>query len=563
VSDNQPLSQPASKRLDSWKEIASHFQRDVRTVQRWEKEEGLPVHRKVHSRLASIYAYESELDAWWSQGHSGALSDAAQMQDPQRVMLAVLPLTNLSGDPEQEYFSDGLTEEFIAQLSRLDPGRLGVIARHTAMKYKGSTKGISQIARELGVKYLLDGTVRRALGRARITVALIQVPEQTNLWTKSYDRDLSDLLTLETEVARSISDEIAVKVSMAERARLGRVVRIDPDAHNSYLLGRYFWNRRTADGIKRAMRHFQETIERDPGYAPAHAGLADCYALLASVRLGMVAPNEAMPKSKAAAQQAIELDPMLAEAHASLGYAALWYDWDWPGAERSLKRALELDPTYAPALQWNSYYLETVGRLDESVAGIKRALELDPLSLRLRTTLGSLLYFERQYDLVIEESREALAMDPNFVLAYFNLGRAYSQKGMHREAIADLKVARELSRESPAMTMQLGYAYAMAGKKDDAKQMLNSLARLARKTYVPAFYSGAIYTGLGDKEQAFRWLRRAYLERCDYMVHLPKEPATDPLLSDPRFAALVPRPGVSPDAGSSRPQSEKKSEPKE
>jgi tetratricopeptide (TPR) repeat protein len=309
------------------------------------------------------------------------------------------------------------------------------------------------------------------------------------------------------------------------------------------MLGRYFWNRRNADGIKRAIRHFEETIARDPRYAAAHAGLADCFALLASVRLGMLAPNEAMPKARAAATRAVELDPMLAEAHASLGYAQLWYDWDWPAAEGSLQRAVELDPTYAPALQWYSYYLETVGRLDQSIAGIKRALELDPLSLRLRTTLGSLLYFERQYDLVIQESRQTLAMDPGFVLAYFNLGRAYSQKGMHREAIRDLKVARELSGESPAMTMQLGYAYAMAGRKDEARQMLNALARLARKAYVPALYSSAIHTGLRDQVQAFRWLRRAYQERCDYLVHLPQEPATDVLRSDPRFAALVPRPG--------------------
>jgi TolB-like protein len=541
MSGKEQASLLSSRRLDSWKEIASYFQRDVRTVQRWERLEGLPVHRKVHSRLASIYAYESELDAWWKRGQSAVVSasDAKVTRPP---MLAVLPLTNLSGDPDQEYFSDGLTEEFIAQLSRLAPDRLGVIARHTAMQYKRSGKGLNQIARELGVKYFLDGSVRRAEGRVRITVALINAALQTNLWTRSYDRDLSDLLALQTEVARSIADEIALGVTIAERAPAGHATAIDPDAYNSYLRGRYFWNRRNVDGVRRAMRHFDDTIKGDPRYAPAHAGLSDCYALLASVRLGMLPPNQAMPKAKAAAQRAIELDPMLGEGHASLGYAQLWYDWDWPAAARSLKRALELNPAYAPARQWYSYYLETIDRLDESIGEIKRALELDPLSLRLRTTLASLLYFERRYNSVIEESREVLAMEPGFVLAYFNLGRAYSQTGMHREAIAELKQARELSGESPAMTMQLGYAYAMAGKKAEARQMLAALDKVARKGYVPAFYAGAIYTGLRDNEQAFRWLRRAYDERSDYMVHLPKEPATDPLRSDPRFDALVPRP---------------------
>ncbi len=532
------------ERLESWKEIAAYLKRDVRTVQRWEKSERLPVHRRPHDKLATVYAYKPELDAWWGEGRidlSQALTEPGASEE-RRPMLAVLPLTNLSGDPEQEYFSDGLTEEFIAQLGRLDPSRLGVIARGSAMRYKQSTKGLDQIARELGVSYVLDGSVRRDQDRVRISVALIRAAEQTHLWTESYDRDLRDILTLQTEVARSVSNEIAVKVSAAEQARLARSARIDPGAYNSYLSGRHFWNRRTADAIPKAMRYFEETIARDPSYAPAHTGLADCYALLASVRLGLLAPIEAIPKSKAAAKKALELDPTLCEAHASLGYAELWYDWNWPAAERSLKRALELNPTYAPARQWYSYYLETVDRLADSIAEIKRALELDPLSLRLRTTLGSLLYFERQYDLVIEESRKALEMDPGYVVAYFNLGRAYSQKKMHRQAIAELKKARELSGESPAMTMQLGYAYAVAGKKAEAKNMLDFLAKLARKTYVPSFYSAAIHTGLGDKEQAFRWLKRAYDERCDYLVHLPKEAATDALRSDPRFAAIVPRP---------------------
>lgn len=542
-------SKLANRRFDSWKEIASHFQRDVRTAQRWEKEEGLPVHRKVHSKLSSIFAYEVELDAWWARGHTfESFAAEPSAKSTERPMLVVLPLRNLSGDPEQEYFSDGFSEELIGQLSRLEPEHLGVIARGSAMKYKQSAKGLDQIARELGARYVLEGSVRRDRGRVRIAVALIKAAEQSNLWTASYDRDLSDILALQTEVAIAVAGEIVAKVSSAERARLGRAGKVNPEAYNAYLLGRYFWNRRTVDGINRAMRHFEESIAHDSHHAAAHAGLADCLSLLASVRLGMLAPNEAMPRAKAAATRALELNPLLAEAHAALGYAALWYDWDWPAADRLLKRALELNPTSASARQWHSYYLYTIDQLDEAITEIKRALELDPLSLQLRTTLSSLLYFERQYDVVIEQSKVALEMEPSLVLAYFNLGRAYSQSKMHRQAIAELLKARELSGESPAMTMQLGYAYAMAGKKVEAKRMIDDLARLARKTYVPAFYSGAIYTGLRDKDLAFRWLKRAYDERCDYMVHLPKEPATDPLRSDPRFDALVPRPGPKPAA---------------
>lgn len=542
-------SKVADRRLNSWKEIASHFQRDVRTVQRWEKEEGLPVHRKVHSKLSSIFAYESELDGWWDRGHTfeGMVLEP-HAENLQRPMLVVLPLRNLSGDPEQEYFSDGFSEELIGQLSRLDPDHLGVIARGSAMKCKQSAKGIDQIARELGARYVLEGSVRRDRGRVRIAVALIGASEQSNLWTASYDRDLSGILALQTEVAIAVASEIVAKVSSVERACVARVAKVNPEAYNAYLLGRYFWNRRTVDGINRAMRHFEESIACDPSYAAAHAGLADCLSFLASVRLGMLAPNDAMPRAKAAAAKALELNPMLAEAHAALGYAALWYDWDWPSADRLLKRALELNPTYASARQWYSYYLYTTDRLDEAIAEIKRALELDPLSLQLRTTLSSLLYFERQYDVVIAQSKLALEMEPSLVLAYFNLGRAYSHSKMHRQAIADLRKARALSGESPAMTMQLGYAYAMAGKKSEAKDMISDLARLARRTYVPSFYTGAIHTGLRDKDRAFHWLRRAYVERCDYMVHLPKEPATDPLRSDPRFDALVPRPGSKPDA---------------
>jgi TolB-like protein/cytochrome c-type biogenesis protein CcmH/NrfG len=543
MSGNQTTGKPPGRRLNSWKEIAAFLQKDVRTVQRWEKNERLPVHRKPHDKLSSVYAYESELEDWWGQG-SHPLSSIAAVSGTTpsgRTSLAVLPLRNLSGDPEQEYFSDGLTEELIGQLARIDPERLGIIARASAMKYKQSSKGISQIARELGVTYLLEGSVRRDGDRVRISAALIRASDQTSLWTDAYDRDLRDILKLQAEVAESVAKEIALKISRGERARLARSGQVDPEAFSVYLRGRYLWNRRTPEAIQKAIQCFQESITRAPGYAPAHAGIADCYSVLTMAHLGVMPPTEGMPHAIAAAERALQLDPELSEAYASLGNARLWYEYDWPAAESCFKRALELNPAYASALQWHSSYLQTVDRIDESLAELGRALEVDPFSLVIRSAVAATLYLERRYQQVIEESQRIVELDPTFVTVYFNLGRAYTQMKRHREAIAELKKARELSGESPAMTMQLGYAYAMAGKAAEAKKMLASLARLARKRYVPSFYWVAIHTGLGDIQKALEYLKKARAERCDYLVYLPKEPAADPIRNTLEFAQLVPR----------------------
>ncbi|MFZ0659020.1 MAG: hypothetical protein WAM05_09895 [Candidatus Binataceae bacterium] len=534
----------AGKRLNSWKEIAAHLQKDVRTVQRWEKNEGLPVHRKLHDKLSSVYAYELELDAWWNEGsHPQSALIAERYAGPnRRPTLVVLPLRNLSGNPEQDYFSDGMTEELIGELGRIDPNQLAVIAHASAMRYKASTKAIGRIAQELGVDYVIEGSVRRDGDRVRISVALIRAAEQTNAWSQAYDRELRLILDLQAEVARAVAKEIALRISVAEHLRLTRSRAVDPEAYSAHLHGRHFWNRRSADALTLAIRYFQDAVERDSAYAPAHAGLADCYATLSSIHVGALRPTEAMPKAIAAAGKALELDPSLGEAHASLGHAHLWYEWDWKAAERSFQRAIELNPSYATAHQWYAGYLQTLDRVGECVAEYAEALAVDPLSMVGRAAREGSLYLERQYDQVIAESGRTLELDPGFVLAYFNLGRAYTQKRQHREAIAELKHAYELSGESPAMTMQLGYAYAMAGKKTDAKKMLDALARLARKRCVPAFYSAAIHAGLRDKKQALVWLKKAHDERCDYLIHLPKEPAADLLRSESGFDELVPRP---------------------
>ncbi len=527
----------AGRRLDSWKEIAAFLRKDVRTVQRWEKNEGLPVHRKPHDKLSSVYAYEAELERWWNTG-SHPDGERPASAGARRAMLAVLPLRNLSDDREQDYFSEGLTEELIGQLSRISPEHLGVIAHASAMAYQRSEKTIRQIARELGVDNVLEGSVRREGERVRISVALVRAADQTHAWSEVYDREIRHILEVQTEVARAVAGEIAVRVSPHAGVRQ----LLDPAAYNAYLRGRFFWNRRTPDSIARAIACFEEAVALDSSYARAYAGLADCHAMLSSIHIASSAPVDAMPKAIAAATRALKLDPELAEAHATLGHARLWYEWDWPGAAAAFARALELNPAYAPARQWYASYLQTIDRIDESLSELKRMLELDPLSLIARSAFEGVLYLERRYAEVVAESTRTLELDPAFVVSYFNLGRAHSHMGMHRDAIAELRRAHQLSNESPAMTMQLGYAYARAGKKSDARKMLAMLSEQARKRYVPAFHSAAILTGLGDIEHALDWLMKAREERCDYLVHLPKEPAADPLRGNPRFEALVPRP---------------------
>lgn len=530
------------QRLDSWKAIAAYLKRDVRTVQRWERYEGLPVHRKLHGKLSSIYAYTSELDAWWDGGRPGTPRETPPDPSPLRPLLAVLPLRNLSGNHEQDYFSEGLTEELISQLSRLNPQQLGVIARGSAMRYKDTAKDIHQIARELGVSYILDGSVRRNDDRVRIAVQLVGVRDQSHLWAESYDHSLRDILELQSEVARSVTEQIALTLSAREQERLRSARPIAPEAYESYLRGRFFWNQRSADGLQRAAELFERAIKIDAGYAPAHAGLADCYALLSTIAVGALKPAVAMPKAEAAANRALELDPRLAEAHASLAYAQLFFDWDWNSAETSFRRAFECNPGYATAHHWYAEYLTTLGRTSDSLEELRRAQELDPLSLAIPSALASNFYFERDYDRVIEHSRRTLEADPSFVLAYLNLGRAYGQKRMHRQAIAEFKKAHELSPDSAAIRMALGHAYGVAGKKAEATAILDRLRRLAKQRYVPAFHFAALYSGLGDVEQSFKWLAKARDERCDYFVFLDREPFADLLRTDPRFHALVPRP---------------------
>ncbi len=459
---------------------------------------------------------------------------------PSRIeALAVLPLENLSGDPEEDYFADGMTEALIADLAKIRA--LRVPSRTSVMQYKKAKKPLPQIARELNVDAIVEGSVTRSGNRVRITAQLIEAKKDRHMWAESYERDMRDILALQSEVARAIAREIKIQVTPQERARLARTRAVNPEAYQAYLKGSYYSSKRTEEGLAKGIAHFEQAIETDPGYALAYAGLADSYSLL--VRYGAVRPSEAMPKAKAAAKKALELDNTLAEAYASLAYASLHYDWDWQTAERQFQRAIELVPNYETAHQWYARYLTAMGRFDEAIAEVKRAQQLEPLSLIINSAVGYAYYFARRYDQAIAESRKALEMDPNFSRAHFNLGLAYEQKKMFPQAIAEFQKAIA-SSGGPLMEAALGHAYAVAGRRAEAQEVLDRLIELSKQRYVSSYQIATIYAGLGETDQAFAWLEKAYGERNNWLAYLKVDPIFDGLRSDSRFAALVRRVGL-------------------
>jgi serine/threonine protein kinase/Tfp pilus assembly protein PilF len=451
--------------------------------------------------------------------------------------LAVLPLANLSRDSEQDYFADGMTEALITNLSKI--GALKVISRTSSMRYRGTDKFVPEIARELNVDGVLEGSVLRAGERVRITAQLIHAATDEHLWAESYERDLRDILSLQSEVAQAIAQEIKIKLTPQERARLGRVHRVDPEAHDAYLRGRFHWNKRTEEALTEAIAYFKNAIEKDPSYALAYAGLADAYNILGFYAVRP--PRETFPKAKAAALKALELDDTLAEARASLGYAKSCYDWDWLASEKVFKQAIELNPGYPIAHQWYGSTLTMMGRHDEAIAEQRRAQELDPLSVVISASVGWLLYYARRFDEAIEQSRKTLEMDPNFALAHLWLGWAYEQTGRYKEASEEAKKAVTLSGGSPYYRASLGHAYAQSGMKVEAEKILEELNEVPQRMYVSPYFLAEIYTGLGENEEAFRWLERAYEERANLLVFLKVEPKVDPLRSDPRFQDLLRR----------------------
>jgi TolB-like protein/DNA-binding winged helix-turn-helix (wHTH) protein/Tfp pilus assembly protein PilF len=454
--------------------------------------------------------------------------------------LAVLPLENLSGDASQNYFADGMTDELITDLAQISA--LRVISRTSVMAYKGARKPLPQIARELNVDAVVEGTVLRSGDQVRITAQLIEASTDKHLWSQSYEGELRDTLALQSRVASAIADQIRINLTPREQAALKNVKVVNPEAYESYLKGRYFWNKRTADGLKAALAYFKQAIEEDPKYAKAYSGLADTYALLGDWQYAVMTPKEAFPEAKAAAIHALELDNTLGEAHNSLAFVLDGFDWDLDAGGREFQRAIELNPGYATAHHWYAWHLTLLGRFDEALAEMRKAENLDPLSLIINADLAELLGLAHSYDDSIRQSLKTIEMDPNFALAHNQLAQAYLQKHMYAEAVAELQKAVELSRDSPTCIANLARAYVASGKREEAVKLLNTLKKRSTTGYSNASEIAMIYASLGDTDQAMNWLEKGFEERFNPGVLL--RPGFDPLRSDPRFQNLLRRIGL-------------------
>jgi TolB-like protein/DNA-binding winged helix-turn-helix (wHTH) protein/Flp pilus assembly protein TadD len=454
--------------------------------------------------------------------------------------LAVLPLENLSGDASQDYFADGMTDELISDLGQISA--LRVISRTSVMVYKGARKPLPQIARELNVDAVVEGTVLRSGDQVRITAQLIDASADKHLWSQSYEGELRDTLALQSKVARAIADQIQISLNPREQAALKSAKIVNPEAYVSYLKGRYFWNKRSAESLKVALAYFNQAVDEDPAYAQAYSGLADTYALLGDWQYAVMTPREALPKAKAAAIKALELDSALGEAHNSLAFCLDGFDWAFDSAGKEFLRAIELNPGYATAHHWYAWHLALLHRYDEALAEMRKATSLDPLSLVINADLAELLALAHSYDESIQQSRKAIEMDPNFALAHNQLGQAYIQKQMYDDAVAELRKAVRLSGGSPTCMANLARAYVVSGKRSEAVKLLNDLKKRSNPGYSNASEIAMIYASLGDTDQAMNWLEKGYEERFNPGVLL--RPGFDPLRSDSRFQNLVHRIGL-------------------
>ena len=617
-SERQKVDPPTDEpRLESWGEIASYLRREIRTVQRWEKYQGLPVRRLQIGKLGSVYAFRSELDKWYrerqpsvengeengehaengeiaanvvisadtrqDQAHAAASSGSElppQPPQPRRVTrlhititllallvlavvtpafyflrsghspvrsasgkirMVVLPFANLSGDSQQDYFSAGLTDEMITQLGRLDPERLGVIAAETSKI--SAQKPIAELGRTLDVQYALEGSVRRGGNEVRINVQLIQVSDQTHIWANTYTGDLRDILRVQDEVAAAVASQIRVALPVSAggvfdlKAKSAR--EVNPEAYDAYLRGRLYWTNR--GDLHKGIAAYQQAIEKDPNYALAYAGLARAYALLGQVPYDDMAPIDAKPKAREAAEHALQLDPQLGEAHSVLANVSFSYDWDFAAAEREFQRAFGLNTNDATAHLWYSHYNMMRNHLPLALQENSRTLDLDPASPLFNTVRAEIYYNSRQYDLAINQASHTVEQYPTYWLTYIWLGSAFREKKMYAEALQQFSEARKLSSDHPAIMALYGHTLALAGDRAGARKTLADLHLLAQSRYVSSLYFAAIYTGLGEKSTALDWLDKAYRERNDRLLYLNVDPMADPLRSEPRFQKLMKR----------------------
>jgi TolB-like protein/Tfp pilus assembly protein PilF len=453
--------------------------------------------------------------------------------------IAVLPFLNISADPENDYFCDGLAEELLNALAKIDG--LKVAARTSAFSFKGRNVDVSEIADALSVKTLLQGSVRKAGDRLRITVQLVNAEDGYQLWSERYDRDIRNIFDVQDEIAAEISATLRLKLSNSGKLVLTKRATENTQAYLLYLKGRFHQNKRTSQDIKEGIQYFSQAAEADVGYALAYAGLADSYLLLGI--FGERSPTESMPQAKAAAARAMELDASLAEPCTSLAYVKAFYDWDWAGSEKQFIRALSLDPDYPLAFHYYSFYLAAMGRLDEAVTVERRAQRLDPVSLIISTNIGRYSYYARRYEEAIKQCRATLEIDPNYFPARITLGLAYEQQGLYEQAIAEFQNALDHSGGHMAME-SLGHGYALAGKHIEALALIEELIDQSKRRYVSPHCLANIYLGLGEKDEAFNWLDKAFQDRAPWLVFLKVDPRFDNLRSEPRYAELLTRLGL-------------------
>jgi TolB-like protein/DNA-binding winged helix-turn-helix (wHTH) protein/Tfp pilus assembly protein PilF len=458
-----------------------------------------------------------------------------------RLMIAVLPFENLTGDPQQEYFADGFTEEMITQLGELNSQQMGVIARTSVMTLKGSQKPLRDIGRELGVQYVLEGSIRRDPDKVRITAQLVRTDDQTHVWAHEYDRQLQDMLQLQSEIAQEITDEIEMALGSKTPVIASKSSVPKYAAYDSYIKGRFYWNKRTAAGFHQALALFKQSIEQDPNYPRAYAGLADAYALMSSY--GLAAPDDYMPKARAAAMKALELDGGLAEAHTALALIAENYDWDWKTAETEFRRAIALNPNYATARQWYAEFLAFQGRFDEALIESDQARQLDPLSLIIAADNGAIYYYEGQYDRAIERFQSILNIDPGIGRAYLIIG-AYIEEGRTNDALAEIDKWRQTSR-GPWTWDWSAVAYGRAGQLAQAESAVQQIIDGSRRQHLdPTATLAHAYAAMGNKNKALFYLEKAYHSHLNAITVLKVDPVFAPLRSDPRFQDILQRVGL-------------------
>ena len=582
LSKPQPLSsfpEPSGERLDSWKEIAAYLKRDERTVRRWEKE-GLPVRRKVHKKQASVFAYRAEIDAWWHDGQQrleqkdqaapgkrlavwgiavavtaalavllilnvGGLRDRVRGTSaaPTIRSLAVLPLENLSGDASQEYFVDGMTEELVTELGKISA--LRVISRTSVMRYKRTKEPLPQIAHELGVDALVEGTVLRTQDRVRVTANLVQASPEKHLWAQEYERELPDILALQGDVAGEIAHQIRVTLTPAERSQIANERPANAAAYEAYLKGRFHWNKRTEPELRVGISYFNQAIEADPRYALAYVGLADSYNILGDTEFTAVTQEEARAKAMRCVRKALEIDEALGEAHTSLAFLKWLYEWDRKGAEEEYKRAIAFSPNYANAHHWYAEMLATERRFDESIAESYKAEELDPLAPMITASFADRLLLAGRTDEALLEAKSALELDSSMPSAHVTMANVFRWQRKFEEAIAESKKAVQLSDNNPNLLADLGYMYAVAGDEVHAQVILKNLQKMSSRQYVSPYEFSVIYAGLGEKDKALKALNQALKERSQFMNYLNSETRFDNLRTESEFARLLRAAGFS------------------